>query len=80
MSRTLILYTRAGCGLCDELVADAQPIVERHGAVIRRVDIDQDRDLRRRYGWDIPVLLLDGEEICRHRLNPDALERALKNE
>ena len=73
----LLLYTRAGCTLCDELREAAEPIVQRHGATIRKVDIEADPELRRRYGRDIPVLVLGEREICRHRLDHGALERAL---
>lgn len=73
----LQLYTRPGCHLCEELLAAAAPIAERHHAVIEKVDIDGDERLARRYGLAIPVLALEGREICRHRLDADALERAL---
>lgn len=75
--RELLLYTRPGCTLCDELVVGAEPIVRRHDALIRKVNIDNDPELRRRYGHDIPVLELDGREICRHHLDAAALEQAL---
>lgn len=73
----LQLYTRAGCHLCDELLAVARPIIDRHGVSIEKVDIDTDLELLQRYRLDIPVLTMDGEEICRHRLDADALEQAL---
>lgn len=73
----LQLYTRTGCHLCDELLAAARPIVDRHRASIEKVDIDTDLELLQRYRLDIPVLTMDGEEICRHRLDAEALERAL---
>lgn len=73
----LQLYTRAGCHLCEALLAAARPIADRHGAAIESIDIETDLELLRRYRLDIPVLALDGDEICRHRLDADALERAL---
>jgi len=73
----LQLYTRAGCHLCDEMLAAARPIAERNGAAIDKVDIDADPELRARYRVAIPVLALAGNEICRHRLDAEALERAL---
>lgn len=73
----LQLYTRAGCPLCEEMLAAVRPIAERYGAAIEPVDIETDLDLLHRYRLDIPVLALEGEEICRHRLDADALERAL---
>lgn len=73
----LQLYTRAGCHLCEALLTAARPIADRHGALIEPVDIETDLDLLQRYRLDIPVLALNGDEICRHRLDADALERAL---
>jgi len=78
LSADLVLYTRAGCTLCDELRVEAEPIAARYGVAIRSVDIDADPALRRRYGWDVPVLCWRGGEICRHRLDADALEHALR--
>ncbi len=76
MSR-LILYTRKGCGLCDDLLAEARPIAARYGLTIDSVNIDEDQALQARHNTRIPVLLLDGEEICHHFLDRAALERAL---
>lgn len=78
MTAALVVYTRADCALCDELRARAEPIAARHGVAIESVDIDADDALRRRYGWDVPVLVWRGREICRHGLDADALERALR--
>lgn len=77
MAGRLVLYTRARCGLCDEMLAVARPIADRYGFDIESVDIDRDRDLVRRYNTAIPVLELDGTEIARYHLEADALERAL---
>jgi glutaredoxin len=77
MQGRLELYTRRGCHLCGVLHEQAQPIAERHGFVIETVDIDRDPDLAARHHTRIPVLLLDGREICHHFLDADALEQAL---
>jgi hypothetical protein len=81
LSRELLLFTRPGCTLCEELLGAARPIVQRHGVGIRKINIDRDPELRRRYGLDIPVLMLEENdvcrEVCRHRLDVDALEGAL---
>jgi len=42
------------------------------------VDVDSDPELARRHGLDIPVLLLDGTVVCRHRLDADELVRLLR--
>ncbi len=65
---TVTLYTRAGCGLCDRMKTE----LERRGYRVREVDIDQDAELSRRYGQDIPVVLReDGSLLARHRLDPE---------
>lgn len=39
------------------------------------VDVDSDPRLDELYGADVPVLLKDGAEICRHRLTPEAIRK-----
>lgn len=42
------------------------------------VDVDSDPELARRYGLDIPVLLLDDVRVCQHRLDSSELLRLLR--
>jgi glutaredoxin len=59
------LYTRRGCGLCDEM----KDALERRGYRVSEVDIDRDRELKKRYGLDVPVAVRpDGTVLARHRL------------
>jgi hypothetical protein len=43
------------------------PVLAAAGVTLERVDVDADPLLETRYGWDVPVLLVDGAEVCRHR-------------
>jgi predicted thioredoxin/glutaredoxin len=45
---------------------------------IEIVDVDADPVLKRRHGLDVPVLLLDGTVVCRHRLDLEELRRLLR--
>ena len=45
---------------------------------IEVVDVDADPVLERRHGLDVPVLLLDGTVVCRHRLDAGELKRLLR--
>jgi glutaredoxin len=72
------LYTRPGCHLCDEakqamLAADCQ---SRY--TLQEINIDLDPALTRRYGWDIPVVLIDGIETFKHRLTASDFEREIE--
>jgi hypothetical protein len=42
------------------------------------VDVDADPELVRRHGLNVPVLLLDGTVVCRHRLDAGELQRLLR--
>jgi glutaredoxin len=61
--RTVTLYGRAGCHLCD----DARVVLERMRSqrpfTLREVDIESDPALHARYLERIPVIALDGEEL-----------------
>jgi hypothetical protein len=62
----VILYTRPGCGLCDDMKRE----LVRRGYTVREVDIEQDEALLRRYMLDIPVAVRpDGSVLARHRLD-----------
>ena len=75
----LTLVTREDCGLCEEFQhALGEAARTRELPPIERVDVDSDGDLRRRYGLDVPVLLLDGERVCAHRLDIEELDRLLR--
>ena len=73
MSR-LTLYTRDGCHLCEELLAELAPWAAARGVSVELLDVDADAVTRRRYGHRIPVLLVDGEPAAYGRLDWDALE------
>ena len=75
----LTVVHRRDCALCDEMLAELE-VLSRSFALppIEVVDVDSDAQLRRRHGLDVPVLLLDGTVVCRHRLDPGELARALR--
>ena len=73
----LTLYTRPGCHLCDDLKEILLRVRRRQAFELREVDISGDPALERRYGHDIPVLLLDGVETARHRIDEADLIRRL---
>ena len=77
-SATLTLVQRHDCGLCEEMLAELNRLGRtRVLPPIELVDVDADPVLKRRHGLTVPVLLLDGSVVCRHRLDPAELERLL---
>jgi thioredoxin reductase (NADPH) len=79
MTSRLTVVHRHECELCDEMLAELAALnrtVEL--PPIDVVDVDADPDLKRRFGLHVPVLLLDGTVVCRHRLDADELRRLLR--
>lgn len=70
----VVVYTRSGCHLCD----DACAVLENYGLAPRLVDIDTDSSLREAYGLLIPVVLFDGVERFRGRVDEVLLRRLLQ--
>lgn len=74
MSR-LAVYSREGCGLCEELLEELVPWARARGATVEVRDVDADPLARRRFGHRVPVLMLDGEPVAHGTLDLPALER-----
>ena len=75
----LTLYSRADCHLCDEMRSALEPYLLRHSLDLECVDIDRDPDLRHLHGARVPVLALDGEELCHWFLDEEALLSRLED-
>ena len=75
----LTLVHRRDCALCDEMLAQLEALGRTVALPpIDLLDVDSDPLLRRRHGLDVPVLLLDGAVVCRHRLDRHELARLLR--
>lgn len=74
----LTLYGRRDCPLCDEMKAAIAEATESLPHRLEEVDVSGDPELERRYGWDVPVLLVNGREACRHRVRAGELRRWLR--
>ena len=61
--RTVTLYGRAGCHLCDEARSTLQRMRADHPFALHEIDIESDDELHARYLERIPVIALDGEEL-----------------
>jgi hypothetical protein len=72
-----LLYSRPGCALCDDMLAELTQMPAARGYPIEVRDVDADPATRMRYGHKIPVLLLGGELVCHGRLDREELVKAL---
>lgn len=73
----LTVYERAGCHLCEDMLAILSEWQAELGFEVERIDVDSAPELAARYGAMVPVLVHDSSEVCRFFLDLDALRRAL---
>lgn len=70
--RTIILYAKAGCHLCDEAREHLEQLVARYGpdeVALDEIDIRRDDALFERYRYRIPVITVDGVERLEGRID-----------
>jgi hypothetical protein len=72
-----LLYSRAGCGLCEEMLSELRAMPEAQPFGIDVLDVDADPKAKVRYGHKIPVLLFAGELVCHGHLDVAEVHKAL---
>jgi glutaredoxin len=75
--RTVVLYTRPGCHLCEEARATLERLRARHPFRLEERDITADDALHRAYVERIPVGVLDGRELFECEVDEQAFVDAL---
>jgi glutaredoxin len=78
MKHQVTLYTRPGCHLCTEAKRDILAAGAANDYHLVEVNIDADPALAARYGWDIPVVAINGVVCFKHRLTATDFRRELK--
>jgi glutaredoxin len=81
----LVLITRQGCHLCEEAANDLAKVVAMFSALnpdkpytVELVDVDSSEDLRAKYSDEVPVLLLNGQQIAFFQIDVDRVLRKLE--
>jgi glutaredoxin len=77
--KTVTLYTRPGCHLCDEARAQLLALRERTPFALEEIDIEQDDALHAAYLERIPVICVDGEHISDYFLDERTLTARLNS-
>ncbi len=76
------VYGRRGCHLCEDMISVLHEFAEELAISVSTIDIERDpavsEEQRQSYNALVPVLCVDGHEICHHFLDLEALKSALK--
>ena len=84
MKRSLIVYYREGCHLCELMAASLFQFQEELEYEIKQIDIDTDSEItaeeQARYNVDVPVVTYKDEVIFYHFFDETELRKALAND
>jgi len=74
--RNFVVYSRRGCHLCEEMLEQLEPLC-RGRATLKVEDIDTRPDWIDAYSVYVPVLAVDGVEVCHYQLDRAAVSKLL---
>lgn len=77
MTPAVMLYSRPGCCLCDDMKAILAEVQADTAFTVTEIDISAQPTLEARFGQDIPVLFINGRKAFKYRLTAGALRRRL---
>lgn len=61
---TVTLFTKSGCGLCDEVKHSLELLQSRYPHQLQEVDITQEEALFQKYRYTIPVVQIGQVELA----------------
>ena len=79
MTEGLVLLGKPGCHLCEQMHEVVVPVARELGLDLQARDITRVPELEALYRHDIPVLLLDGLEVARHRVTAEGVRARLRD-
>jgi glutaredoxin len=75
---TVTLFTKAGCGLCDEVKDALDGLQASYPHQLKEVDITEDAALFEKYHYTIPVVEI-GNQVLAAPITAVQLKQALKS-
>ena len=74
----VVLYTRPGCHLCEEAKAEMIAADCAESYTLEKINIESDATLKELYGWEIPVIFINGVKAFKYRLTSKDFKSKLK--
>jgi glutaredoxin len=75
----MTVYSRPGCHLCEEAMLTLRRLQSELGFGLQELDITLDEAMHRAYFERIPVVALDGEELCEYFLDEALVRERLES-
>ena len=73
----LTLYSRRGCHLCEDMLAQLDDLTEEYDFALTVRDVDENPRWAEEFGEKVPILFADNIEVCRYFLDLVAVRRLL---
>jgi len=77
--RSVIVYSRKGCHLCEVVKESLDKLSRRGGFIWREIDVDSDVELRRQFNDEVPVVFIDGYKAFKYHMNEQDFLRKIAN-
>lgn len=77
MMTEIVIYTREGCCLCEEMKKVVREVAKRYPLCVEEVDVDNSPELRQQYTQQVPVLFINGRKAFKYRVTARDLEARL---
>ena len=68
-ARTVVVYSRKGCHLCEVVKESLSKLSRRGGFTWQEVDVDLDFELRRQFNDEVPVVFIDGRKAFKYHMD-----------
>lgn len=75
----ITVYSKPDCHLCDEAMAVLRRLQGEFAFELSELDITEDEQLHRDYFERIPVVLMDGEELCEYFVQETLVRERLES-
>jgi glutaredoxin len=62
------IYSRPGCHLCDQAKAVIEQVGRSHQFTLEEINIADSPALEEQYGYDIPVVFINGVKVFKHKV------------
>lgn len=74
------VYSRSGCHLCEVALAEIEKFKNEFKFNVEKILIDGDIELEKKYGEEVPVILINGKPHDFFRVDPERFRNAMKKE
>ena len=75
----VVVYSKPGCCLCEELKAQLRQLRQRHAFDWREVNILDDPKAQEEFAQEIPVVFVNGKKAFKYHLDEKQFLRRLRN-